>query len=80
MLQNNTFNIVEESSPKKKEEKSVNETKEIFDLSEQIYSKKIADKDHIDIKKLKAIMADLQKNVYQHHIAINKDLVTEKKL
>ena len=80
MLQNNTFKIDEESSPKKKEEKSVLESKEMFDLTEQIFSKKIADKDHIDIKKLKVIIADLQNNVYQHHIAINKDLVTEKKL
>jgi hypothetical protein len=45
-----------------------------------MYSKKIVDKDHIEIKKLKAIILDIQKTIHHHHVAISTDLVTEKKL
>ena len=59
MLENNMLTNDLETSPPKKEDKSLLEKKEMFDLSEQIYSRKKVEKDHMEIKKLKAIITDL---------------------
>jgi len=43
-------------------------------------NKKIVDKANTDIKKLKAIVSEIQINVSEHNYKINQEMVDEQKL
>jgi hypothetical protein len=51
-----------------------------FTLVEQMLNKKDFEKYKNDIKKIKAIVADMQKYVTDHQLIINKELVKEQQL